>query len=301
MCLLPPQLLGTVVRWIFASLMTRASSPDWRGTSCAADPFTTNVIGAHTAAIIGGQRPRGTDDMWAVVSAGGQVVGVAMHTPPHNLFVSRMKPEPASRLARAIIERGRAVPGVNGEVTAVSAFADSWAAFSGEMTSFHMAMRMYRLGHLRYPPGVPGSARAADGGDLNLLKDWFAAFQSEAAPHRPGAEIGHLVELRLAADELTLWVDRGEPVSLAACSAAASGIARVGPVYTPPAHRRRGYGAAVTASATARACERGAVHVVLYTDVGNPTSNSIYQFIGYVVEHEASERRFVHDGDEAGK
>jgi predicted GNAT family acetyltransferase len=67
-------------------------------------------------------------------------------------------------------------------------------------------------------------------------------------------------------------------------------------VYTPPAYRRRGYGAAVTAHATAAALAAGAEHVVLYTDLSNPTSNSIYQKIGFVPDHEAEERDLLGDG-----
>jgi predicted GNAT family acetyltransferase len=63
-------------------------------------------------------------------------------------------------------------------------------------------------------------------------------------------------------------------------------------VYTPPAFRRRGYGTAVTAHATANALAHGAEHVVLYTDLANPTSNSIYQKIGFVPDHDAEERAF---------
>jgi predicted GNAT family acetyltransferase len=262
-----------------------------------ADPFSTNVIGVHTAAIIDRRRPPGADNLWAAVSSAGQVVGVAMHTPPHNLFVSRMGPEAASHLARAIVDLGRALPGVNGEASAVSAFSDSWAAITGEMSTLGMAMLMYRLGRLRRPSGVPGFPRPAGRGDFELLRNWFTAFQSEAEPHRHTEDAGALAAQRLAAGELTLWFVDGEPVSLAAYSAPASGTARVGPVYTPPAHRRHGYGAAVTAAATAMAGEKGAIQVVLYTDVANPTSNSIYQSIGFVVDHEAAERRFVHERD----
>ena len=260
-----------------------------------ADPFSTNVIGVHTAAIIGGRRPRGADNLWAVVSSAGQVVGVAMHTPPHNLFVSRMGPEAASRLAGVIADLGRPVPGVNGEASAVLAFCDSWVAITGEISTLAMAMWMYRLGRLRYPSGVPGYSRPAGQGDLELLRDWFSDFQSEAEPHRHTDDAGALAEQRLASSELILWFVDGEPVSLAGCSSPANGTARVGPVYTPPAHRRRGYGAAVTSSATAMAGEKGAIQVVLYTDAANPTSNSIYQSIGFVVDHEAAERRFVHE------
>lgn len=62
---------------------------------------------------------------------------------------------------------------------------------------------------------------------------------------------------------------------------AAAGVARVGPVYTPPEQRRQGYGAAVTAACTSDALDRGASDVVLFTDLANPTSNAIYQQIGY--------------------
>jgi predicted GNAT family acetyltransferase len=60
-----------------------------------------------------------------------------------------------------------------------------------------------------------------------------------------------------------------------------AGAARVQAVYTPAGHRRRGYGAAVTAAATERALAAGAEHVVLFTDLANPTSNGVYRRIGY--------------------
>jgi predicted GNAT family acetyltransferase len=267
---------------------------DWARDFTQADPFSTNVIGVNTSARTAGTRPMGAEDLWAVVTHGGSVVGAAMHTPPYNLFVSRMTPEAAARLARAIWELGRPLPGVNGEMTAVSAFAGQWAALSGVKAPVDVNMRLYRLDRLRPPPSVTGSARAAAKKDVEMVKKWFAAFQAEALRHQPAA--AGRAELRLAANEITLWVDGGEPVSLAACSAAANGVARAGPVYTPRIHRRHGYAAAVTAAATATALERGATDVVLYTDVDNPTSNSVYRSIGYVVDHEATERRFASPG-----
>jgi predicted GNAT family acetyltransferase len=80
---------------------------------------------------------------------------------------------------------------------------------------------------------------------------------------------------------------------MAAVTAPAAGVARVGPVYTPPAHRRRGHGSAVTAAATTAAIAGGAEDVVLYTDLANATSNAIYQAIGYRPDHDAEERAFV--------
>jgi predicted GNAT family acetyltransferase len=80
---------------------------------------------------------------------------------------------------------------------------------------------------------------------------------------------------------LTLWDMHGVPVSLAGFNRPAGGTIRVGPVYTPPEHRRRGYGAAVTADVSRVALDSGATAVVLFTDLANPASNSVYQRLGY--------------------
>ena len=57
--------------------------------------------------------------------------------------------------------------------------------------------------------------------------------------------------------------------------------ARIGPIYTPPDQRRRGYGSALTADLTQLQLDRGRRFCFLFTDLANPTSNSIYQQIGY--------------------
>jgi predicted GNAT family acetyltransferase len=70
-------------------------------------------------------------------------------------------------------------------------------------------------------------------------------------------------------------------VSLAGRNRAAAGQARIGPVYTPPDLRGRGFGAAATAAVTQAALDDGAEGAVLFTDLANPTSNTLYQRLGY--------------------
>src|SRR5665213_2603845 len=79
------------------------------------DPFSTNVVGVHLAGVLDGFRPLNPDDLWAVVVDDGVVLGVAMHTPPHHLFVSRMPALAAAELAEALATADHVVPGVNGE------------------------------------------------------------------------------------------------------------------------------------------------------------------------------------------
>jgi predicted GNAT family acetyltransferase len=97
----------------------------------------------------------------------------------------------------------------------------------------------------------------------------------------PPTELRAVARRQIEDGRLWLWHEpAGRPVALAGRSVVAAGVARIGPVYTPPRHRRRGYGSAVTAAVTADALDR-AGRVVLFTDLANPTSNAIYQRLGY--------------------
>ena len=154
-------------------------------------------------------------------------------------------------------------------------------------------MRVYRLGTLVSPAGVPGEPTvAATASDIDLVAECLVAFHDEAQPDAPVLDWRVLADRRVRAGQVHLWHDNEAFVALAAVSSPAAGVARVGPVYTVPRYRRRGYGTAVTARATASALSAGALHVMLYTDLANPTSNSIYQAIGYTPDHDAEDRAF---------
>jgi predicted GNAT family acetyltransferase len=264
------------------------------------EPFSTNVIGVHVAGVVDGKRPRGDEDVWILVLDGDRVVGAAMHTPPHELFLPRLEPGIAALIAAALAEPDHALPGVNGEIAAVREFAEAWTAAMRITSTVTSSRRLYRLGSLAAPSGVPGRPRRAERGDLDLVADWFVRFDAEAHTGDIGVDWADLARRRVEAGQLWLWEDAGTTVSLAGVSEASAGVARVGPVYTPPAHRRHGYGAAITAEVSAAALRVGAEHVALYTDLANPTSNAIYQKIGYEPVHDAEVRTFEGPGSGAG-
>lgn len=267
----------------------------------ATDPFSASVIAVYAGRIRAGTHPQGPQDLWATVTDGGHVVGLAMHTPPNRLVVSRMPDVAAAALAGALAEQRRGLTGVNGESAAVANFATAWQEHTGEMAVVDVRMRMYRLHGLEPPAGVPGAHRLAGVDDIGVVAEWAAAFHDEAQPQAPSEDWVAWAGRRINADELYLWVDGGAPAAMAAHSASAGGVARVGPVYTPPLRRRYGFGAAVTAAASAAALRAGAAQVVLYTDLSNPTSNAIYQAIGYRPDHDAEGRAFVITDVTAGR
>ncbi|NUT54194.1 MAG: GNAT family N-acetyltransferase [Saccharothrix sp.] len=218
------------------------------------------------------------------VSEDGLLVAAALRTPPWPLAVSGVAPRWAEVVAEELAADVE-LPGVSGPRDSVEAFVVAWAARTGLGAREHMALRLYRLDDL-VAPDVPGSARLATPDDLDLLTRWRVGFNVEATQQVRDADsedrARRLLRIGLdAGNGHLVWQHGGTPVAWAAANAPASGMSRIGPVYTPPEHRRHGYGAAVTAACAQWARDQGAEHVVLYTDVANPTSNSIYQRIGF--------------------
>ncbi|MFF7632543.1 GNAT family N-acetyltransferase [Kitasatospora sp. NPDC008050] len=213
------------------------------------------------------------------------VTAAFAQTPPHAVRLSEMAAERAAELALALpAEAWSGLAGVAGATAAVEAFAAAWAQRFDLATDVRERLRLYRLGELVLPR-VPGQLRAAGPDDHGLVVGWWQAFLTEVG--MPAfAPVEESVARRTAEGDILIWEDggadgQGRPVSMAAVSPVLAGMSRIGPVYTPPEERGHGYASAVTAGVSALAIERGAREVLLYTDVTNPVSNSIYPKIGY--------------------
>lgn len=244
-----------------------------------ADPVANTVaLGVIETLRAAGADAFGPDPLFGWWTSSGQVRGACLRTGRFPTLLSDM-PEPAAEALAADLA-GRSVPAVSGDPAVSQAFATAWSRRTGTSVEVRMRQRLFRLGTLRLPSPPPdGSARVATTADHALVHGWFTAFEEEATGK--GAASSRLVDERLSYGGVMLWETDGEPVALAARTRISCGMTRVGPVYTPVAHRRRGYGAAVTAAMTHAALEVGAEHVVLFTDLANPTSNAIYARLGY--------------------
>lgn len=246
----------------------------------ARDPVVNNVLTTNTEAVRRGRRAY-DDALWITVfDDRSEVVGAAMHTPPYYLFVCRMPDEVVHAVAAALATERLDLPGVTGLSGTAASFVAEWQRLTGTVAAPGMATRMYVLDTVVEPSGVPGRLRDVTVADRDLVVAWLAAFHAEAVPGHPfdPTDVG---DRMLTEGGWSLWENDGRPVSVAAAKPPAAGVARVGPVYTPPAYRRHGYASACTAAVTRGALDRGAEHVMLYTDLANLTSNSIYRQIGY--------------------
>lgn len=152
-----------------------------------------------------------------------------------------------------------------------------------------LEMRIHQLRAVNAIAPVPGRFRSANEGDRPLLASWYRTFEAETQVHaREDADLW--VERRLAQADLFVWeVEPSEPASgpalgpvcMAGGSAFSSEAGRLGPVYTPPEHRRQGYGTAMVAALSQQLLDQGCRICYLFTDVKNPTSNHIYRLVGY--------------------
>ena len=246
----------------------------------AADPVVHNVLATNIEARSrGGVVDGGTPTFASVHDDDGTLVGVAMHTPPHNAYLSRMPADAVAALAGALRDAGVDPPGVVSTNAEARAFADRWCAGVRSYET-EMAERIHVLGELTTPTGVPGTWRTATAADEELLVAWTVAFNDEAGMHANAGSLRQAVSGRLAGGLLHLWRDGDDVVSYAGHTEPAAGVVRVGSVYTPPERRGHGYASALVAAVSERA-RALADTVCLYTNLANPTSNRIYARLGY--------------------
>ncbi len=220
-----------------------------------------------------------------VALQGELVVAAAIRTPPMNLVLSETDEAGAiEAFAQELHEAGEAIPGVLGPCDHADAFGRRWSELTGAPAKLVMRERIYRAGAARPPVGVPGELRSYADGDRALVMAWIDAFVSEAFPGDIVKEPVENIVRRRVEDpdgDFLLWEVNGSAVSIAGFGGRTPGGIRIGPVYTPPERRRNGYAGALVGTMTQMLLDRGYRFCFLFTDLANPTSNGVYQRVGY--------------------
>jgi uncharacterized protein len=199
----------------------------------------------------------------------------AMMIEPNNLLIGSTSNTLTSRDAlNTLISglEGHKLPGVEGRINVAEAFAQMWKP----QGSLHMKLRIYALEQVIPPSGY-------DAGTLRLAT-LGSAFEREALGGDVSAEEAEERAKRIIGNQnLFLWhiPAHDAPVSMAARARPTAHGCTVNFVYTPPEHRGHGYASACVARLSQHLLDSGFKFCTLFTDLGNPTSNSIYQRIGY--------------------
>ena len=223
------------------------------------------------------------DSLLITVWDDSEPVGAALQTPPYPLACNGIPADAADGVAAQLVRLRPQLDGVRGMRDNAVAFADAWRAATGRVGVVAVEERLYRLAELHTPGGVAGAPRLATDDEHRLLVDWVERFFGETFGHHRNDDAGEafIDAANRKGDQFMLWTVDETPVSMAMLRAPAACVSRIGPVFTPQDRRGHGYGSAVTAAACTLAHRSRTADVVLFADLANPTSNKIYQRIGF--------------------
>lgn len=209
----------------------------------------------------------GSQPLFAIVEDDSGIHLAALMTPPHKLNLcatGKVSVECINALIHGLLEHSWHIPAVLAEKTFVESFAELWAKSKKCRIREGMKQAVHELRTVRPIKYASGSIRQATSEDMDIAQAW-----------------GHIVEQAISDGNLFLWVD-SVPVSMAAKIRPTPHGESVNFVYTtPPEFRGRGYATSLVATLSQKILDSGKKFCCLYTDLANPTSNSIYRKIGY--------------------
>jgi hypothetical protein len=226
------------------------------------------------------------------------ILGIAIRTPPNKLLLSKVQDLKALKLIAQDLQQEQ-ISGVNGLVAEVESFVQDWQTFTGQSYRREIEMRLYQLTQVKAVGTVSGYLRLATQSDRPLLLQWFTAFNSEIdlVTNDVIDAIQRKVDVELKRQSIYIWEDKA-PVSMVGGRQFSPTAARIAAVYTPPEYRRKGYATASVAALSQKLLDQGCDRCFLFTDLANPTSNRIYQQVGYCPICDWHEYSFTERGEE---
>lgn len=218
----------------------------------------------------------------ALFNESGIVLLAAVMTPPHNIILAggEAYPDALAELVAYLKKESISPPGVIGPVEMAEAFARLWGQETGAHGKVGMYQRVYELRRVRQPQMTPGQFRAAQLEDRHKIAQWYKAFVEEALDEAQALDL-ELAEKIIKNGNAFVWEREGELVSMALKTRPLTHSVTVSGVYTPPECRRQGYATALVARLSQHLLDSGYDFINLFTDLENPTSNAIYQKIGF--------------------
>ena len=236
--------------------------------------------------------------MATVSDESNQVLLVAIMTPPFNITLYETDNIPNDEALDCFCENLCAenieVPGVTSTNELAKRFANKYTSIKKMKYEVHMNMRVYTLEEVNKSIPLVGVLRKASMNDIYFLPYWINLFSVECKIIGQTLDEA-LVLVKRAIEKEILWVleDNGLPVAITGIVREIVNGCTIGMVYTPPYYRGKGYASSSVAQVTQIALDRGCKYVTLNTDLDNPTSNSIYQKIGYNPICDCNELRFI--------
>ena len=182
-------------------------------------------------------------------------------------------------IAEDLYKQQQQLPGVSSFPVEAEAFAQAWQNITGQSYKPDVQMRIHQLDTIQDVQQANGKLRLASISDSELLIEWIEAFSIEALGTKE-ENASRVVDASLSQNFFYIW-ESEIPVSIVGGRLWASNRGWIGPVYTPPQYRKKSYASSCVAAVSQALLDKGCKSCYLLTDQANPTSNHIYQTIGY--------------------
>jgi predicted GNAT family acetyltransferase len=229
----------------------------------------------------------GTDPPYLAIAEDTKgVAAAALMTPPRGIitYSNRAESRPGlTAIANDLAGAGWSLPSVNGPEPICTEFASIWTELTQVKSEIAVSERLFELREVIHPTYSSGQLRLATDEDMELLPHWFVAFVEEALYLVETISLDEAradVQRRVERGSLYVWED-GEPVCMFGTGRVTQHGISIGPVYTPPNMRGKGYATSGVARLSQLLLDQGRSFCTLFTDLANPTSNRIYQNVGY--------------------
>ena len=213
----------------------------------------------------------------------GNIAAAAVMTPPFPVVVycEPLNPAALEALIDFLAASERQVSGVNGVDAISDAFARIWQEKTGQASRTVVRMRAYELRSVVQVEYPHGKMRLAKPHEAQLVADMLNAMGDEvvSGPRRVATAESQISQIE--SGNVFFWEDEGKVVAVTVANRPQiKGICLSG-VYTLPQQRKKGYARALVAEVSKEVLRRGYELTNLFTDLSNPTSNKIYQEVGY--------------------
>jgi len=230
-----------------------------------------------------GYSPLSADDrdqpiLWTI-QEGQNIDLIAIQTLKKLMNITRGTVSAMKYLADALVRSNWTASSVIGVTPSIESLVQRYAMLSRKQPALVVRLRVFQLEHVIWPAPIQGSMRICRPEDRELLAWYLAGFATDIG--EPSQEDTLARADRAIADgRIFFWTDP-EPVAMAGWAGPTPNGIRINSVYTSPEFRKRGYASNLVAQLSQHLLDQGRKFCFLFTDQANPTSNSIYQKIGY--------------------
>lgn len=227
-----------------------------------------------------------SDPLYYSIEVNGKVAGCALRSNHDKPFiVTEISNELIDLLIKDLISNNIELAAIVGPEEPTTYFKDQWTNIKDLDFKLNIHLGVYECSQIIFPKLLTGELVEAALVDEVLVKKYLIGFWQDCFPNQVlvNENIEKLMSQLLKNKSLFFLKNtNNEIVSMAANSRSTLNSGTISLVYTPPEQRGFGYGSTVVALVSERIMKNGKKFTNLFTDLTNPTSNSIYQKIGYV-------------------